>query len=382
MAMRSKILIVDDEPFNVDYLEQELVDLGYETISAGNGQEALQRVRSDSPDLILLDVMMPVMDGLTVCRILKEQDETRLIPIVIMTALDRIEDRIAGIKAGADDFLTKPVDDRELVARIETTLKLKHSVDRKLGELRRAKDHLAKFVPEAVRRIVMGNAEAPGLATKHERDVSALFVDISGYTRLSERLPLATLNEIVERYFSVFLDRICEAGGDMNETTGDGFLAIFHDADRLKHPATAIDTALSLLATHADIPDGGKSRGYLFMCGTERKPRGLDRQDIAPGTFAGLNLEMHPRLDKRLKRLAAMGATCVEGRASDRSLLSGLMQLGIAKAALCVAVASPLLLLAGLAALTLVSAIFWLSLFTVEISLVLGLSLIAVAFGH
>ena len=195
-----------------------------------------------------VDVMMPVMDGLTVCRILKEQDETRLIPIVIMTALDRIEDRIAGIKAGADDFLTKPVDDRELLARIETTLKLKHSVDRKLGELRRAKDHLAKFVPEAVRRIVMGNAEAPGLATKHERDVSALFVDISGYTRLSEQLPLATLNEIVERYFSVFLDRICEAGGDMNETTGDGFLAIFHDADRLKHPATAIETALSLLA--------------------------------------------------------------------------------------------------------------------------------------
>lgn len=248
MAMRSKILIVDDEPFNVDYLEQELADLGYETISAGNGQEALQKVRSDAPDLILLDVMMPVMDGLTVCRLLKEQDETRLIPIVIMTALDRIEDRIAGIKAGADDFLTKPVDDRELVARIETTLKLKHSVDRKLGELRRVKDHFAKFVPEAVRRIVMGNAEAPGLATKHERDVSALFVDISGYTRLSEQLPLATLNEIVERYFSVFLDRICEASGDMNETTGDGFLAIFHDADRLKHPATAIDTALSLLA--------------------------------------------------------------------------------------------------------------------------------------
>lgn len=246
--MRSRILIVDDEPFNVDYLEQELEYLGYETISAANGQEALEKVQNDPPDLILLDVMMPVMDGLTVCRLLKEKEETRLIPVVIMTALDRIEDRIEGIRAGADDFLTKPVDERELLARIETTLKLKHSVDRKLGELRRAKDHLAKFVPDAVRRIVMGNAEAPGLATKHERDVSALFVDISGYTRLSEQLPLATLNEIVERYFSVFLDRICEAGGDMNETIGDGFLAIFHDAERLKHPATAVNTALSLLA--------------------------------------------------------------------------------------------------------------------------------------
>jgi adenylate cyclase len=246
--MRSKILIVDDEPLNVDYLEQELAYLGYETISAANGLQALQKVKSERPDLILLDVMMPLMDGLTVCRLLKTDEETRLIPVVIMTALDRVEDRIAGIRAGADDFLTKPVDDRELLARIETTLKLKHSIDRKLGELRLAKDHLAKFVPEAVRRLIMSNAEAPGLATKHARDVSALFVDISGYTRLSERLPLTTVNELVERYFSVFLDLICEAGGDMNETTGDGFLAIFHDADRLKHPATAVDVALSLLA--------------------------------------------------------------------------------------------------------------------------------------
>ena len=246
--MRSKILIVDDEPFNIDYLEQELADLGYDAISAANGLEALQKVKSHAPDLILLDVMMPFMDGLTVCRRLKEEEETRLIPIVIMTALESIEDRIAGIRAGADDFLTKPVDHRELLARIETALKLKHSIDHQLGELRRAKDHLAKFVPEAVRRLVIGNAEAPGLATKHERDVTALFVDISGYTRLSEQLPLTTLNEIVERYFSVFLDRICEAGGDMNETTGDGFLAIFHDADRLKHPAIGVDTALSLLA--------------------------------------------------------------------------------------------------------------------------------------
>jgi len=153
-------------------------------------------------------------------------------------------------------------------------------------------------------------------------------------------------------------------------------------AVQLTRDPNALATALSLLANYADIPDGGNSRSYLFMCGTERKPRGLGRQDIAPGMFAGLNLEMHPRLDKRLKRLVAMGATSVEGRAGGRSLLSGLRQLGIARASLLVAVASPFLLLAGLAALALVGAIFWLSLFTVEISLVLGLGLIAVAFGH
>src|SRR5262249_42382997 len=143
---RSTILIVDDEPFNVDYLEQELAELGYETIRATNGQEALEKVAAEAPDLILLDVMMPVMDGFTVCRLLKEHEETRLIPIIIMTALDAVADRIQGIKAGADDFLTKPVHEEELFARIATALKLKHTVDRKIGELRALKDHFAKFV--------------------------------------------------------------------------------------------------------------------------------------------------------------------------------------------------------------------------------------------
>jgi len=247
MGRRSKILIVDDEPYNVDYLEQELEDLGYETVSARNGQEALEKVAAEAPDLILLDVMMPVMDGFTVCRILKGNDETRLIPIVIMTALDGIEDRIKGIEAGADDFLTKPVNQRELLARIQTTLKLKHTVDRKLSELCRIKDHFAKFVPEAVKRLVAANPDAPELA-KQERDVSVLFLDISGYTILSERLTPEALNTLVERYFSTFLDHLHEAGGDINETAGDGFMAIFQDADIQGHAIKAVDTALALLA--------------------------------------------------------------------------------------------------------------------------------------
>jgi DNA-binding response OmpR family regulator len=130
----------------VDYLEQTLAELGYATLSATNGQEALEKVAAAAPDLILLDVMMPVMDGFTVCRLLKAQEETRLIPIVIMTALDARADRITGIQAGADDFLTKPVDEAELVARIETALKLKHTVDRRLGEFSALKDQVAQFV--------------------------------------------------------------------------------------------------------------------------------------------------------------------------------------------------------------------------------------------
>ena len=191
---------------------------------------------------------MPVMDGFTVCRLLKSDDETRLIPIVMLTALDGVNDRIKGIEAGADDFLSKPVHPQELFARIQTTLRMKHTVDRKLHELRRAKDHFAKFVPETVKRLVAAHPEAPELA-KHEQDISVLFLDLSGYARLSEQLPPDVLSGLVERYFSTFLDRIHEAGGDINETAGDGFMAIFQDVDECAHPRIAVDAALTLLST-------------------------------------------------------------------------------------------------------------------------------------
>jgi len=252
MTRRSKILIVDDEPFNIDVLEQLLEELGYDTVSATNGQEALSQVAAAAPDLILLDVMMPIMDGFTVCRTLKEQESTRLIPVVIMTALGAVEDRIRGIEAGADDFLTKPVHERELLARIHTALRLKHTVDHQLDELRRVKEHFAKFVPEAVKRLITANPEAPDLA-KCERDVSVLFLDVSGYSRLSEILPPDMLNTLVERYFSTFLDRIHEAGGDINEIAGDGFMAIFQDPDPQQHAIRAVDTAFALLTTTAAL---------------------------------------------------------------------------------------------------------------------------------
>ncbi len=143
MTKPSRILIVDDDPSHVDLLEQKLELLGYETISATNGQEALEKVTAESPDLVILDLMMPVMDGFTVCRTLKENEETRLIPILVMTALASVDDRVKGTEAGADDFLTKPVNDRELKARIETALKLKHTVDQKMEELRRERDRVS-----------------------------------------------------------------------------------------------------------------------------------------------------------------------------------------------------------------------------------------------
>jgi DNA-binding response OmpR family regulator len=245
MAAKSKILIVDDERFNLDLLEQLLDELGYRTVSAMDGQAALDVAVAEKPDLILLDVMMPVLDGFAACRILKEREETRLIPVVIMTALDGFEDRIKGIEAGADDFLTKPVNERELAARLRTTLKFKQAVDQEIDQLRRIKDHLAKFVPETVKRLVTANPQAPELA-KQERRVSVLFLDISGYTRLCEALPAPVVNDLLERYFSSFLDHIHDADGDISDTAGDGMMAIFQDSGTGDHAERAVGTALDL----------------------------------------------------------------------------------------------------------------------------------------
>jgi class 3 adenylate cyclase len=190
--------------------------------------------------------MMPVMDGFEACRILKDSDETRFIPVIIMTALGAIEDRVKGIEAGADDFLTKPVDERELMARIETSLRLKQALDQKIGGLRRISDHFAKFAPSAVRAIVEQNPEAPDFA-KLEQDASILFLDVTGYGRLSELLPPSTLSELIERYFSAFLDEVAEHGGNVNETMGDGFMAIFRHADPTDNALQAAEAALALL---------------------------------------------------------------------------------------------------------------------------------------
>jgi DNA-binding response OmpR family regulator len=243
---RAKILVVDDEAKNVKLLEAQLIPRGYVVITASNGEEALQQVRQERPDLILLDVMMPILDGFEVCRRLKEDDDTRLTPVVIMTALGQVQDRIKGIEAGADDFLTKPVHSDELMARIRTSLRLKRTVERKVGVLQDVQEHLAKFVPQSVKRLIVENPTAPELE-KREQDVSVLFVDISGYTRLSEALPQEQVNFIVERYFSSFLDCIHANAGDISETAGDGLMAIFPHADPTRHARNAVKTALGIL---------------------------------------------------------------------------------------------------------------------------------------
>ncbi|MFO1059039.1 MAG: response regulator [Dongiaceae bacterium] len=256
MSEPATILIVDDDPFNRDILVQKLEGLGYRPIEARNGREALERVAQGAPSLVILDVLMPVMDGFETCRRLKSDDRTQLVHVVMMTALHAIDDRVRGFEAGADEFLTKPVDDRELQARIRAALRARRAVDAALRQVVQVRDHYAKFVPDVVRRLVAANPAAPELE-KREQDAAYLFADISGYTALSATMPADALSRLVERYFSAFLDRIRAFEGDISSTAGDGLLAIFHQADPAGHSRKAAETALALMAATAELNAAG-----------------------------------------------------------------------------------------------------------------------------
>ena len=129
MNKKPKILIVDDEPFNVDYLEQELEDLNYETITAVNGQDALEKIASESPDLVLLDIMMPIMDGYAVLEKVKADPAIRNIPIIVISANNDLQSVVKGIKLGAEDYLPKPFEPTLLQARIQSSLDKKRLHD-------------------------------------------------------------------------------------------------------------------------------------------------------------------------------------------------------------------------------------------------------------
>src|SRR5262249_19115878 len=229
----ARILIVDDEPLNLDYLQQELEELGFETELAVNGLEALDRVAVRPPDLVLLDVMMPELDGISTLRILKTDPETKLIPVVLMTALNSIDDRVRGIEAGADDFLSKPVNDRELLARVRTALRLKRAIDETVSELRSTTAHLEEHGTE-------------------RRDVVVLAV----VWRLKEsELPDEAAAFVGRRERALTEQRVRELGGRLCWSP-DELLAVFDDA------GTAVDAALEAAEIGESLIVGaGISRG-------------------------------------------------------------------------------------------------------------------------
>lgn len=153
MGGKSIILVVDDEDRNLRLMEALLLPLGYEVILAHDGEEAMKKAQDHPPDVILLDVMMPKMDGFEVAKRLKGNEDTKIIPIVMVTALREVEDRVKALEAGADDFLTKPVDSIELRARVQSSLKVKAYNDHMRDYQEKLEEEVAKRTEQLSRAL-------------------------------------------------------------------------------------------------------------------------------------------------------------------------------------------------------------------------------------
>ncbi len=240
------ILIVDDEPANRALLRKLLVHQGYDIVEAEDGAAALHAVEEHEPDLLCLDVMMPRMDGIEVCQRLRAQPRHEGLPILLLTALNRSDDKARGIEAGANDFLTKPFDEVELTARIRSLLRTRALQDR-LADL------LGRYVSESVAAEALRDPGGVSLGGER-RYVTTLFADLRGYTALAaEQEPEITL-DLLNRYLTVVSDAVEQEGGTVADLLGDGIFAFFgapvmHADD----PARAARSALAMQAAVATL---------------------------------------------------------------------------------------------------------------------------------
>jgi class 3 adenylate cyclase/CheY-like chemotaxis protein len=231
--MSSRILIVDDTPANIQALSGILKDKGYQISVATNGRQALEVVKRVQPELILLDVMMPEMDGFETCRQLKASEQGRQIPIIFLTAKSEVTDIVQGFELGAVDYVPKPFNAHELLARVSTHLtldELRRSLAEKNVELARAHELVrrafGRYVSEEVAASVLRSPEALELGGA-EREVSILMSDLRGFTALAARLAPQQVIEILNLYLESMVDVIAHYEGTIDEIIGDAILVIF-----------------------------------------------------------------------------------------------------------------------------------------------------------
>lgn len=251
-----EILVVDDNPANVRLLTDLLRVHGFSVRSAADGPACLAAIAAQQPDLVLLDVIMPGMDGFTVCRTLRADPRQQMLPVVLVTSLDPMEERVRGLEAGADDFLSKPIHAPELLARVRSLLRLKLLYDqieaqaRELAawnetlEARVAEEvgknarlaRLKRFVsPQLADLIVAGGADDP--LKSHRREIAVVFIDLRGFTAFAESTEPELVMEALHDYHAAMGRLIQRYGGTLERFTGDGMMVFFNDPVPIPDPA-------------------------------------------------------------------------------------------------------------------------------------------------
>jgi adenylate cyclase len=287
VKMSAKILVVDDTPKNIKLLVDLLTLRGYEVVTATSGREALARLGTERPDLVLLDVVMPEMSGYDVCRQIRENPATQILPVVMVTALEPAEERVSGLEAGADDFLTTPINQAELLARVRSLLRIKElydTVQAQAGELsnwnktlqQRVEEQVTQlkqlerlkrfFSPQLAELIVAGGAEDP-LKT-HRREVTVVFLDLRDFTAFAEIVEPEEVMGVLREYHAAMGKLILEHEGTLERFTGDGMMIFFNDPVPVTNPAErAIRMALAMRESVVKLMGKWRRLGYQLDFG-------------------------------------------------------------------------------------------------------------------
>jgi adenylate cyclase len=247
-----RILVAEDNADSRELVNDILLSMGYTPVLAPNGRVALEKILADPPDLIILDVNMPEMDGFEVCAAVKRNPKTAQIPVLMLTAQTDVDSRVTGLGLGADDYLPKPFHPRELMARLETRLRAKEETDSLRAQREQIRRTFERFVAHEIveqlledpTRIELGGQEAV---------ITVLFADLEGFTALAEREAPTRMLEVLNAYHMLLVQHIKANGGTVDKFLGDGVMALYNTP--LPHP----DHALRAVKTALTIRDALKT---------------------------------------------------------------------------------------------------------------------------
>ena len=251
--MAQRILVVDDTPQNVKLLADLLAAKGYEVSTAASGEQALESIAKQPPDLVLLDIMMPGISGYDVCRKIRANPATALLPVVLATSLDPNQERVKGIEAGADDFLPKPVNQAELFARVKSLLRIKNLQDERLARLK------SFFSPQLAEALAAGKGEE--VLKTHRREITVEFFDLRGFTAFTDSAEPEEVMELLRAYHAALGRLVLEHQGTLERFAGDAVMVFFNDPVPIERPAEhAVRCALAMMDAFHPIAQHWKKR--------------------------------------------------------------------------------------------------------------------------
>jgi class 3 adenylate cyclase len=273
--MPNKVLIVDDEPFNLDLLEQELADQNYAIERANDGMEALEKVESFKPDVILLDYMMPKMNGIEVVKRLRQDEKYKSLPVILLTAKGSLEDKVRGLDAGADDYVVKPFDTFELMARVRSMMRIKELHD-SLEDLNRSlAEKVTEQVTEIGRMARLKRYFSPQVADSvlekdednmfktHRREITVVFLDLRGFTAFSDSAEPEEIMELLRSYHAAMGKLVFKYEGTLERFAGDGIMIFFNDPIACEdHAERAVRMAVAMRAEAREMRAGWLKKGY------------------------------------------------------------------------------------------------------------------------